>query len=234
MDDSDARATSRPGSAPGTGRAAGRPPRPRPAVDRARVVRQRRRRAGALVAAALAALVVGLVVGATARSGGRHGANPARGPSTAVRGPSLPQVSLATRESAALERTRLTVPVVRTAGHQHREIALTFDDGPGPYTPAILRILARTHTPATFFEVGEELRWFGAGTAEIVRLGDPIGDHTWSHLDMSRLSLRRQRRQLLREAAAIGNDGAPFPQMYRPPFGRWDGTTLRLLRPSTC
>ena len=46
---------------------------------------------------------------------------------------------------------------------------------------------------------------------------------------MAHLSRRRQQSQLLREAAVMGNEGAAFPQLYRPPFGRWNETTLRLL-----
>jgi peptidoglycan/xylan/chitin deacetylase (PgdA/CDA1 family) len=234
MDDSDARAIT-PGSRSGEGAMAGRPPRPRSAEERARIIRRRRRRAGALVAVGVAALVLGMVLGAAARSSARHGGAAAARRRASRQSASLathpvPKPSLSAREADAIDRTMRTTPIVRMAGSQHRQIALTFDDGPGPYTPAILQILARTHTPATFFEVGEELRYFAASTAEIVRLGDPIGDHTWSHPDMSRLSGRRQQRQLLSEAAAIGDEGAPFPQMYRPPFGMWNQTTLRLLR----
>lgn len=232
MDDSRATAAG-PSPGPGGGSGAGRRPRPASAADRARIVRSRRRRAGALMGVAVVALIVGIVVGAVARGAAHHRESPAAQqqttPGTLLRPVPVRRASLATREAQALARTRLTVPIVRMAGSQHREIALTFDDGPGPYTPEILRILSQTHTPATFFEVGEELRYFGASTAEIVRLGDPIGDHTWSHEDMAHLSRRRQQRQLLREASVTGDKGAPFPQMYRPPFGRWNETTLRLL-----
>ena len=234
MDDSQA-AAARPGSGSGGGGGAGRGRGGRSAAERARIVRGRRRRASALLGVAVMALVLGMVLGAVARGGGRHGRPPSarpqsRTPGTLLRPVPTQSASLATQEAEALQRTRLTVPIVRMAGSEHREIALTFDDGPGPYTPAILRVLVRTHTPATFFEVGEELKYFGASTAEIVRLGDPVGDHTWSHPDMAHLSRRRQQRQLLREAAAIGNEGAPFPRMYRPPFGDWNATTLSLLR----
>jgi peptidoglycan/xylan/chitin deacetylase (PgdA/CDA1 family) len=234
MDDSQATAT-RPSPGSGGGGAAGRRPRRPASAERARIIRSRRRRAGALLGVAVVAFVLGIVVGAVARGNAHHRRPSAtRGqsttPGTLLRPVPVSNASLATQESEALERTRLTVPIVRTAGSQHREIALTFDDGPGPYTPGILRVLVHTHTPATFFEVGEELRYFSGSTAEIVRLGDPIGDHTWSHPDMAQLSRRRQQRQLLREAAVIGNEGARFPEMYRPPFGRWDETTLQLLR----
>ena len=121
-------------------------------------------------------------------------------------------------------------PGIMHAGTQHREMALTFDDGPGPYTLRLLKVLRRTHTPATFFEVGVGLRYFHAGTSAIVKLGDPIGDHTWSHPDMAQLSRAQQQSQLLMQTRAIHRYGAPFPRMFRPPDGDWNSTTLSLLR----
>jgi peptidoglycan/xylan/chitin deacetylase (PgdA/CDA1 family) len=133
-------------------------------------------------------------------------------------------------ENAAINRTLAYTPYVRIAGAQHREIALTFDDGPGPYTPQILSILERHHVPATFFEVGVLERYFYASTGAIVAAGDVIGDHTEVHAAMSRLSPVRQRAQLLEEAAAVGRHGAPFPRLFRPPYGMWDSATLALLQ----
>jgi peptidoglycan-N-acetylglucosamine deacetylase len=205
---------------------------------RERVIRQRRRRAGALAGIAVAALVVGIVVGAATRSGGARSLHPSAPPAAHLspiarlpgRAPGSSVATIAEEEDAAITRTLSTIPIVRMAGGQHRELALTFDDGPGPYTPQILNVLTRTHTPATFFEVGIEDRYFASSTAKIVALGDPVGDHTETHPAMSGLSRRAQRRQLLAEAAAIGNEGAPFPRMYRPPYGLWNKTTLSLLR----
>ncbi len=142
--------------------------------------------------------------------------------------------SLAARETAAenaaINRTLAYTPYVRIAGSQHREIALTFDDGPGPYTPEILATLERRDVPATFFEVGVLERYFYASTAAIAADGDAIGDHTEGHLAMSRLSLAGQRSQLLSDAAAVRRHGARFPRLFRPPFGMWNSTTLALLR----
>jgi len=142
--------------------------------------------------------------------------------------------SLAARErvaeNAAINRTLAYTPYVRIAGSQHREIALTFDDGPGPYTPEILATLERRDVPATFFEVGVLERYFYSSTEAIVADGDAIGDHTEGHLAMSRLSLAGQRSQLLSDAAAVGRHGARFPRLFRPPYGMWNSTTLGLLR----
>ncbi|MGA2929354.1 MAG: polysaccharide deacetylase family protein [Solirubrobacteraceae bacterium] len=133
-------------------------------------------------------------------------------------------------EAGAINRTLAYTPYVRIAGAQHRELALTFDDGPGPYTPAMLAVLRRAGVPATFFEVGIEERYFHASTSEIVSRGDVIGDHTDTHAPMSTLTTSQQRAQLLEQAAAIGAYGAPFPRLFRPPYGLWNATTLRLLR----
>jgi peptidoglycan-N-acetylglucosamine deacetylase len=142
-------------------------------------------------------------------------------------------VSLTTREAraenGAINRTLAYTPYVRIAGAQHREIALTFDDGPGPYTPQILAILQREHVGATFFEVGIEERYFNASTTEIAADDDVIGDHTEVHAPMSELSAKAQRAQLLEQASAIGRFGAPFPRLFRPPYGLWNKTTLSLL-----
>jgi peptidoglycan/xylan/chitin deacetylase (PgdA/CDA1 family) len=142
--------------------------------------------------------------------------------------------SLAARETAAenaaINRTLAYTPYVRIAGSQHREIALTFDDGPGPYTPQILAILQRRHVPATFFEVGVLEHYFYASTSAIVADGDAIGDHTEKHMPMSRLSAIAQRNQLLDDALAVQRRGAHFPRLFRPPYGMWNRTTLALLR----
>jgi peptidoglycan/xylan/chitin deacetylase (PgdA/CDA1 family) len=135
----------------------------------------------------------------------------------------------AVAENAAINRTLGYTPYVRIAGSQHREIALTFDDGPGPYTPQILATLKRDGVPATFFEVGILERYFSASTAQIVAAGDVIGDHTEGHAAMSRLSAAAQRAQLVKQIQAVERHGARFPRLFRPPYGLWNGATLALL-----
>jgi peptidoglycan/xylan/chitin deacetylase (PgdA/CDA1 family) len=133
-------------------------------------------------------------------------------------------------ENAAIDRTLAYTPYVRVAGSQHRELALTFDDGPGPYTPRIISILRRENVPATFFEVGVLERYFHASTSALASGGDAIEDHTFRHAPMSRLSPAEQRYELLRDAQMIEHYGAPFPRLFRPPYGLWNATTLALLR----
>ena len=199
----------------------------------------RRRRAVAIVAVtllALAALGILLVIlggggGATAPS---TAALPREGFFERIRALAGSGVeTLASREMAAengaITRTLAYTPYIRIAGAQHREIALTFDDGPGPYTPAILSTLEREDVPATFFEVGVEERYFYAATSAIAADGDAIGDHTQLHAAMSRLSGAAQRSELLDGAAAVERHGARFPRLFRPPYGKWNAGTLALL-----
>ncbi len=131
--------------------------------------------------------------------------------------------------NGAIDRTLAYTPYVRIAGSQHREIALTFDDGPGPYTPQVLGVLERYRVPATFFEVGVLEQYFHASTAAIVSQGDVIGDHTYAHAPMSQLSAADQQSQLLQQTSLIAKYGAPFPRLFRPPYGLWNTTTLSLL-----
>lgn len=208
----------------------------------------RRRRLIALAAAAGLALLIGLVVGAASGSSPSTGFGTRAGAARAGASRSLPTGYFArvkllagggphsfaaaqqAAENAAIDRTISYTPFVRVAGRQHREIALTFDDGPGPYTPQVLAALERQHVPATFFEVGVSEQYFHASTAAIVNHGYPIGDHTMDHAPMSKLSPAAQQSQLLEETSAIGQYGAPFPRLFRPPYGLWDNATLKLLK----
>ncbi len=220
-------------SAPGAPPPPPRVPAGRPGV-RGPEISHRRRRAVALAAIGVLALGLGTIVGAvTAGGSSRHAARPGHAPRS-TRPVGRGAGSLATTgvpaENAAIDRTLAYTPYVRIAGSQHREVALTFDDGPGPYTPAVIAVLEREHVPATFFEVGVMERYFHASTAAIVAHGWPIGDHTESHAPMSELKPFEQQAELLEQTAAIGDSGAPFPRLFRPPYGLWDKATLRLLK----
>ena len=198
--------------------------------------RHRRRRAIALVAVGVIAAVIGIVA-VSSGGGAAHalrtsapGAYFARLQRLAGDGRGSFTATESGAETAAIDRTLAYTPYVRIAGSEHRELALTFDDGPGPYTPEILSILERQNVSATFFEVGILEQYFHVSTSEIVARGYTIGDHTFSHPPMSRLSPSDQRAQLLEGARAVQRYGAPFPRLFRPPYGMWNAHTLALLR----
>jgi peptidoglycan/xylan/chitin deacetylase (PgdA/CDA1 family) len=196
---------------------------------------RRRRRA---LAAVLALILLVVLVEAVSGGGGSAPHRLATAPTgffgrigiLAGTGPGSFAVTERTAENAAINRTLATTPYVRVAGAQHREMALTFDDGPGPYTAQLLAVLQRYRVPATFFEVGVEEGYFHAGTSAIVAAGDPIGDHTQIHAAMAKLSAADQRTQLLEQISSTGAWGAPYPRMFRPPYGSFNQTTLAVLR----
>ncbi len=214
-------------------RPSGRPPRNR--ARRSLEPHHRRRRAGAVLA--LAALV--LIIAISAGSGGgpvvHHVVAKPTGFFGYIRtaggdGPNSFAAQEQAAENAAIDRTLAYTPYVNVAGSQHKEIALTFDDGPGPYTPRVLAALAQANIPATFFQVGTLQKYFHDSTSAIVARGYTIGDHTESHAPMSKLSAGDQKSQILQQISAMGNFGAPFPRLFRPPYGLWNSTTLRILR----
>ncbi len=140
----------------------------------------------------------------------------------------LRQKRARTLENAAIARTLKTTPYVRLAGAQTRSVALTFDDGPSPYTQRILDTLQRNHVKATFFTLGRQLAEFPLPLQRAVAEGHAIGDHTWNHADLTRLAPRDVRQEIDDEATAIEHVGIPRPRLFRPPYGAYNDETLRI------
>jgi peptidoglycan/xylan/chitin deacetylase (PgdA/CDA1 family) len=107
-----------------------------------------------------------------ARSGASAGASQHQ-PSSA--GPSgCPATAGATAQRSAPEPATGGAPTGRT-------VALTFDDGPSRWTPAVLTILRQQHVPATFFMIGKQVTANPRTVAAVATGGHLIGNHTWSH-----------------------------------------------------
>src|SRR6202008_1847157 len=74
-------------------------------------------------------------------------------------------------------------------GASLNKVAITFDDGPDPdWTPKILDELKREHAPATFFLIGIQADKFADVTSRVYRQGHEIGNHTFTHPDISNIS----------------------------------------------
>jgi len=111
-----------------------------------------------------------------------------------------------------------------TAGQ--RVVALTFDDGPGPSTAAVLSVLEQYGAPATFFDIGEHV----AASPQVVRMvaaaGYPVEDHTWSHPDLTTLSASAIGAQIDMTQAVIQSVTGGTPACVRPPYDAWNATVL--------
>ncbi|MFF4028782.1 polysaccharide deacetylase family protein [Streptomyces sviceus] len=99
-------------------------------------------------------------------------------------------------------------------------IALTFDDGPAaPETATLLDHLARYKAHVTFFTVGQNV----AAHPELVRAeagaGHEVGNHSWNHPDLTKLTPEQVAYQLGRTSTAIKAATGKAPTLFRPPYG---------------
>src|SRR5438093_9086367 len=99
-------------------------------------------------------------------------------------------------------------------------IAMSFDDGPSAtLTPKLLDLLAARHIKATFFVIGENVMEHPEIVARAAREGHEIGNHSWSHPNLAKMSQDRVHQQLWRTDDAIRNATGKRPTLMRPPYG---------------
>lgn len=110
-------------------------------------------------------------------------------------------------------------------------VALTFDDGPSPFTPGILELLSQYDARATFFVNGDN---YGRGTiddpaypwAAMVRrmhsAGHQIGNHGWRHIDLNYAPSDTRVDEVLRLEEGLRRVLGFYPTYFRPPFGTCD------------
>lgn len=112
----------------------------------------------------------------------------------------------------------------------NKVIALTFDDGPGPYTEKLLDILDKYDAKATFFLIGSKV----SGQASVVRSiqarGHQLGNHSWSHPELPKLSVDQIAGEIDRTNEAIRQATGVKPSILRPPYGAVNGVVLEQLR----
>jgi peptidoglycan-N-acetylglucosamine deacetylase len=99
-------------------------------------------------------------------------------------------------------------------------IALTFDDGPSEkLTPKLLDILAARHIKATFFVIGQNVAEHPEIVKRALKEGHEIGNHSWSHPNLAKMSDESVRRELKKTDDAITEACATRPTLVRPPYG---------------
>jgi peptidoglycan/xylan/chitin deacetylase (PgdA/CDA1 family) len=119
----------------------------------------------------------------------------------------------------------------RTHGPRRREVALTFDDGPSVYTRRFVQMLRAQKAVATFFMIGEQIdSGYRSILHEELRDGDALGDHTWTHPNLTGLSAGAVRSQLASTKARIVAVSGYAPCVFRPPYGSYDATVVSVAR----
>jgi peptidoglycan/xylan/chitin deacetylase (PgdA/CDA1 family) len=97
-----------------------------------------------------------------------------------------------------------------------KEVVLTFDDGPWPTTPAVLKALSDECTKALFFPVGKHTTYHPEILKQVAAAGHTVGSHTWSHahLDSKKLTEAQVREEIEKGFSAVkmalGSAPAPF------------------------
>lgn len=99
-------------------------------------------------------------------------------------------------------------------------VAITFDDGPHPQnTPRLLDMLKERNIKATFYVIGKSVEAHPQIIRRMVAEGHEIGNHTWSHPNLTKLSQSAVEQELRKCEAAIAKAAAVRPRTMRPPYG---------------
>lgn len=99
-------------------------------------------------------------------------------------------------------------------------IAMTFDDGPSPETtPRLLDMLKQRNIKVTFFLIGQNAERNPDIVRRILAEGHEIGNHSWTHPQLSKLSDDRVTQEITKTQDTIKNESGFTPTMLRPPYG---------------
>jgi cellulose synthase/poly-beta-1,6-N-acetylglucosamine synthase-like glycosyltransferase/spore germination protein YaaH/peptidoglycan/xylan/chitin deacetylase (PgdA/CDA1 family) len=104
-------------------------------------------------------------------------------------------------------------------GYSPNKVALTFDDGPDPeWTPKILDVLKQEHASATFFLIGIQTDKFPGLAQRIYREGHTIGNHTFTHPDVSNISSTYMKVELNLTERLFASLVGVRATLFRPPY----------------
>lgn len=112
-----------------------------------------------------------------------------------------------------------------TPASEEKIVALTFDDGPHPtITQEILATLEKYNAKATFFMLGNRVDKSPEIVKEIADAGHELGNHSWSHPDLSRQSAERIKNEIENTSIVIERATGQNPTVFRPPYGSFNDT----------
>ncbi|HEY2181438.1 MAG TPA: polysaccharide deacetylase family protein [Solirubrobacteraceae bacterium] len=214
------------------------PPGERAAARQRRRVRRRR---ATLLGAGLAVLAAGIVVAVLA-GGSSHAhaharanlsAGAARADNAATNGARdrTGASASATRDGESPEIRRLIAlgKPIYCAGSRGDEVALTFDDGPGPYTRLMLAKLHKHGVHATFFVVGRNIPLLPDAPREERAIG-AVGDHTFTHPLLTAIAPGEAEDQIVKTQRALERSSAGRVFLFRPPYGGHNATVDSIVR----
>lgn len=98
-------------------------------------------------------------------------------------------------------------------------VALTFDDGPGPYTQEIVNCLKKNDARATFFVIGNRVNSYKSTLTSAYDNGNLIANHTYSHPTLISLNTSSVKSQISKTDSAVKKLTGEVPSLMRAPGG---------------
>jgi peptidoglycan/xylan/chitin deacetylase (PgdA/CDA1 family) len=143
--------------------------------------------------------------------------------------PVLVPLPSAAEQNSAVARALASGAPVYCGGEAGTAVALTFDDGPGPYTAQIVEELRAAGAHATFFLVGNRLRYWPDAAREETQIG-AVGNHSWSHPMLPQLQSWLVWLEVMRTQYAIAQDVGRQPRLFRVPYAEHTKATDAIVR----
>lgn len=109
--------------------------------------------------------------------------------------------------------------LTRKVDKNKKTVALTYDDGPSIYTPSILKTLKENNAVATFFVVGNRVPMYSKTVKEAYDMGCEIGNHTYEHKCLTRISEAEVKRQISKTNKNVKKVTGQTPVIMRPTGG---------------
>ncbi|MER5950257.1 polysaccharide deacetylase family protein [Streptomyces sp. NPDC001904] len=110
-------------------------------------------------------------------------------------------------------------------------VALTFDGGPSAPTPKLLDVLKKEKVHATFFLQGKgHTEKYPQTIRRMAAEGHEIGNHTWSHKDLTKLDEKQIRAEIEPVQDDIEKATGKAPRLMRPPHGTTNDDVSKILK----
>jgi peptidoglycan/xylan/chitin deacetylase (PgdA/CDA1 family) len=122
------------------------------------------------------------------------------------------------------------IPAAPGPGVPRRTVALTFDDGPSPYTQEVLTVLRHHRVTATFCMLGSQAARYPGVARRVARNGHRICNHSRDHADLRRLSPAAARREVTDAQRQIQAATGVTPKVFRFPYGASNARVRTIVR----
>ena len=119
-----------------------------------------------------------------------------------------------------MQMVEVDAPIEGAENSDKKRVALTFDDGPHPkVTRQILDTLERYNAKATFFMLGNRVQYYPEIALEVLSRGHEVGNHTWSHPVLPKLTEAQIMNEFTTTENAITAAIGQGSTVFRPPYG---------------